>query len=534
MKQLSISGKVKADRSNHDHGERIPPRSPRRGAEAIVGLVVPIAVGIVVTAVLVVEGSGVDEDLQLIAPKELPAGQTVALRAIAYAGAGVAETARLYKTHVRVTLRDRRGRLRARATLAPSATSTMQGELSVPRDLAGRATLTASAFIAGTPTEVVAPVRVRARPQELELRDRSALPLQHLALGPLAGEPWISPAGLTLDLRVPGGACVPERRCDLLSLVGTPAAIVRVERTRAVDPLPVRNAPAGEQIGVVPLAVITHGPETEIELVAFNTGRLIARRTALLPLALGGLVLRLKRPILAAGAPLDLEIEADRGAIVIVDAFASGEWRRTGTMRVRSPPAMARAPWRQPLEPGLWRVQARTDPYSTSNAAVRLVYVRAPDEGEALAMRHITEIALRERWVDKMDPVAATLLPASERDALAAYMLAPGETRVVVQPEAVRSRPAAVARFLAARARLRTMAIVALALAALVVSAVFLRRGLEAASQARAVMTEAGVASAQGRATRLRMTLVVVSLAAAVGLAVLAVTMFVLARGGLP
>ena len=78
------------------------------------------------------------------------------------------------------------------------------------------------------------------------------------------------------------------------------------------------------------------------------------------------------------------------------------------------------------------------------------------------------------------------------------------------------------------------MAIAALALAALVVSAFFLRRGLEAAAQARAVMTEAGVASAQERATRVRMTLVVVSMAAAVGLAVLAVIMFVLARGGLP
>jgi len=378
-------------------------------------------------------------------------------------------------------------------------------------------------------SRVEAPVTVSPDPEPAEPAGRLSLPLQRFRVFPVHAEAGAQPPSL-LEPRVVGGACVPEVRCDLLVLVGEPAATVSVEPSGAVTP---QDAGAEPTSGLVHLPVVTHGPDAQVELVARRDGELVARRSVRLPVALassklafGGDGLDVVQRAPATPGLHVAGLEDERG--VIVDAWRDGVWERTGSVPPGEVADGFPVPF-EPLTPGLWRIQARTDPFSADSAATRLLHVTEPGRSARASFDALVGRA-RSEWQDPLaDDVAAHV---DDPEMGAAFLLAAPELDLIPQPIAVSGQLQQATGLDDRRVRIRWAGALAVLLAGIVVAVLVWRRGVRAGSQARAILTAAGDEEAQSERARRRGALTALAYAAAIALAFLAAAALILARGG--
>jgi hypothetical protein len=492
------------------------PRSTlrRRLGDWFVRLGLPLAVFAVVLAVFLGEQARITHELQIVAPPAGAPGERLPIRALLFGGLEETGGAELLSAPVRVRLRDGE-RVLARGRLAPSVAGGAEGHLEVPSEAPGPLTLEAVAHVDGVPVaSVERPLAITASPPEAELAGRRAHGVRLFELGPV--EPvGDAAAPFPFEVRVGGGACVPEARCEVLVHVGAPAAAARIAPSASVEVG--APSPAGETRGIVRIPVVVHGPEGRVAVEASRGGAVVARRDLQLPVALATPAVRLARRVLGEGrAPrMRVAVLGDRPG-VIVDAHRAGVWRATGSMA--PPEGEVAAPF-GPLGPGLWRLQVRTDPFSARHAAVRLVTVGDADLDQALA-------AVGRLGGDARAPPG----PPEDRFAWAAASVEMGHR---VLPPAVSGFEADRARLEARQDGLRLAALVALLLGLVVLGGVLARRGVESAHEAQRVMEATGDPELASARHRRRTLLSALAIVATVLLAFLGAAALIVARAHL-
>jgi hypothetical protein len=509
------------------------PGLPRRLAIRVAQAVVPVAASVVGAVMVWAETAGPTTEVQIVAPAEAAPGEVLPLRAQLFTGIERPQGPDLAEADIDVwllTARPERSdgarpRVLAHARLVPGAARSMEGSLRVPLGLPpGDYGLAAASRDASVHTTL----RVRASPAPLPITPRQGSALQGQWQGPI--EPLTeAPIPDGLDVRVDGAVCVPESTCSLFVRVGRPPAAVRVVATPSVEPLsppgvfeeagfetgvPVGLA-AEVTAGVARLDVRVHGFEAETTLIAYRDGTAVARRALRLPVALGEPACTAPRRV-AAGAAPTLTVHADRpDRGIVVDAFLDGRWRHTASF----PAAALGRPLSLPfaLAPGRWRLQARTDPFSSASACARTL-VAGPEDARALA---------------DDDAERAAVAVAPDADSTLAYVLADDDADRFATPVPASGREEAIARTLAAQARVRALAIAAIGLCASTLALYVVRRGLAASAQARRILVAAGATAAVDPLRRWRDTLTVLLVAAALVLAFLAAIALVVVRTAL-
>lgn len=492
---------------------------------------------------LVVFGSqhDTDYDLQLTAPEAAQPNQDIPLRALFYEKLRSVEGPSLSPRKLDVLLEDRAGKVLARTRLAPARAGygDIEGVLRVPGSLQGEFRLHAITVIDSLRVEVQRPLRI-GEPARYAVQGRPLRALQQFSEGPLqpeAGE--VAPD--VLRVRVGGGACVPEEECHVFVHVGTPAATVWVEGNSTVTP---QSAPASPRTtsSIVALTVITHGPEAQLWLRASRAcpsdsptpcpehGRQVAHRSIRLPVALGAAALRVKKLIVAPDESPAIALLGGEGGCV-VDVFDDGRWVRSGSApsctRDKPPPTAA-------LAPGVYRIQARRDPYASSMAGVALCYVLAPGETRARALR---ELAGRVAALDSTDRFARSVM-AAEDSALPldapsfGYLAAALETGVIELPRPVSGYAATLERLAESQAQLRWLSIIALVLGALSLALSVGIRGLRAAARADALLLDAGHTGQMRRRARARAMLSLAFSVLSLMLVFVVLGAYVVARAG--
>jgi hypothetical protein len=256
-------------------------------------------------------------------------------------------------------------------------------------------------------------------------------------------------------------------------------------------------------------------------------------RSVRLPVALGSRSIALPDgPLLDAPAHPRLRLLAAGGSC-IVDAYQEGRWLRSRTL---SDCGAGGRPFDAPLPAGLWRLQVRRDPFGPASAAVASLLVRDTARGPDADLLRLAAAA-RARAPD--DRLAAELLarparPEPEHRLAARYLLAILDEGLWPLPAAVSSRPAALARLAARRARVRRMALLVILLSGLALSGWLASRGLSASAQAGRILAEAGESARDQARNRLRMRLRVASATLSLLLAFGAIALYVFARGSGP
>jgi hypothetical protein len=495
----------------------------------------PAAAALALVSVLT-PAAELDSDIALVAPRSVARGDRVPLRALIYVGLDAVEGPRLVHARTDVSLRGADGSdlavgTRLRAGRGPS----LEGSLDLAGLPAGKYTLAAHAQLPGGHVRVERPLEItEGQPREqAEAVPRALRPTQQLALGPIAKlHDAIAPD--PLDLRVSGGACVPELPCELLVHVGEPEAAlvalsspsVTVER---IDPRSITS-------GVVTLQVRTHGPEAELELTAqrdFESFERVpvAKRSVRLPIALGADAMTTES-VLGPDFRFRLAGEAPHA---IADVFVSGNWRYTRTDR-----SFADIPWRPRGE--LIRVQLHRDPFGSGGAAVRTFYRRLPSDRSSDVLSAIARKVLDsgvptpprlgiQRLAGMLDGQPLPQIEASELDRRARYLFALLDTDVYALPEATHGYPLAQARAAAHRADVRRLALVVLALAAVSLALLLVQRGLRGSVEAERVLRASGMSSETRSRARLSRTLRIAGAAVSVLLAFLAIALYLIARG---
>lgn len=494
-----------------------------RAIDLAVRVLAPAAAAIVLVVFLGSRAREPRHDLHLVAPARARAGETLPVRAHLYTGLRRPQGASLVTSEVRLSLQ-LDGDEVASTALVRSHADTLDGTLALPPGREGSGRLVAVAAIDETTVRVERPVTIARDGGATPLVPRPMRALQQASAGPIRSVDGHEPP-TKLDVRVRGGACVPEIPCTLAIHVGAPGASISVESTPSVS-APPGATPSAATEGVVLVDVTTHGPEAELALLAHRDGTLVARRAVRLPNALGAARLAPIDPVLDAPARPTLRLLDPLGGC-IVDAFRDERWLRTGA---RTDCAGGDVPPFAALEPGVWRVQARSDPFSADSAAVASFYVRAPGETETDVLHALAVAALARDADDGLaravrdDPAA--FVPALV--ATASALLASLETDLQAQPTATSSLPAATARFAEERAELRTLTLAALAFAALALALLVAGRGVRAAGEASRILEEAGSLHPPGRVLG-------VLRAIAVGVSLLlvfaAIAVYLLARG---
>ncbi len=482
----------------------------RRAADLALRGGVPVAVFAIVLAVFMGEQMRIDHELQVIAPKAAVPGATVPVRALVFDRLEMPDGPRLASMPVEVRLRDGEERIRAHARLAPSVAGGAEGVLVLPEGLHGRLHLQAIALSDGDPVASVwTSLDVRRDAPAVPVLGRLAGALQQLELLPIQGQSPPSP----FDVRVVGGACVPEQRCDLLVHVGAPAAAIHAEAAPAVTP---EHTSAEETSGLVRIPLVIHGPEANVNLVATRGGEEVGRRTVQLPVALATPALELEPRVVAEGESPELSVHVlgDRPG-VMVEAYQDGRWARTGSFAPSDDPI----PLPFALTPGRWRLEVHTDPFASDRSASRVLVVRAPGQTVDAAA----------------DAAIASLggAPAGDRALRLAWAAASVEDAVHSLPQAVSGRAADESRLASRREHLRVAAIVALLLGLVLAAMVFLRRGIEAALEAQRIMDETGDPELASRRHRRRTLLSALVLVATVLLAFLGAATLIVARAHL-
>lgn len=469
-----------------------------------------------------------DYDLQLTAADAAYPGDELPMRALVYENLRSVEGPRLSARTVDVQLEDRSGQVRARSQLAPARTghSDIEGSLRIPAGLHGDFRLHAITQIDTVRVEVARPLTIGTA-SRFDVQSRPLRALQQFAEGPLQPETGAVAPDL-LRTRVAGGACVPEEECKIFVHVGTPAASVWVEGNSSVTPQAAAAQVSDPSPGVHALSVVTHGPEAQLWLRASRAGAQVAHRSVRLPVALGASQLRLKAAVVSAGQPLSLELLGGDGGC-IVDVFRDGRWIRTASARSCTQPLPIAA-----LAAGVYRVQARRDPFASTTAGVALAYVLAPSETKAAALRELARVVAA---ADPTDRFAKSTLIADEAalqlDAAGfGYLAAALESGVIELPRAVSGYAATLARLAHAQAQLRWLSILALVLGALSLALAVGRSGLKAAARADAILLDAGHSGPVRRRARARSMLSLALSVLSLMLVFVVLGAYVVARGG--
>ncbi len=486
------------------------------------------------------ERSRVLDDLQLSAEATARPGETVALRAFYLRDVEAPQGPELARTDVQVRLLDAHAREVGRTVLRPGrGDPSMEGRIALPATGHGTLTVEARAELPDRrPIVCRRAIDLRADAPLLVPRTREAAPLSLLSLG--AVRPIEGAAGddLRLEPRVVGGACVPEQLCRVIVWMGASAALrLRHDAALKIESL----TPEGETAGFVVVGLRVFGPEASLALEALRAGQRVAERSLRLPVALGEAQLSGWRSLLEAeaGAGFDVVLPPGRKQ-GIVDLFLSGRWSATRAFEAPiEGPARIALPgeW---LAPGLVRVQAHADRFAGDGAGARLIYLRAPGESPAHALRAIGR-TVRGAGFDALPLSAEGDLPAqADPELSAAFLLAALEGLRIPLPRSVSGRPPELARLSRAQAALRFGVGGMLTLSALVVGLTLMRRGFSAQAEARAILDEAAAVGGEGEpdededAARnngpSRGVLVVISLGLAVSLAFVLAALLIVAK----
>jgi hypothetical protein len=458
----------------------------RRVADLAVRVGLPLAVVAVVIAVFLGERMSIDHEVSIMVPDAVEPGARVPVRAFVFEDIESDTGARLGRLPVEVQIIDRRGVIRGRTRLRRSIAGGSEGELELPDDLTGWIGVRAIARAGG---EIVATseasIHARRDPPAIDLIPRGGrTELATFALGPITAS---GAAPSPFDVRVAGGACVPESRCDLLVHVGDPAASITIAPSAAVT-VEGTSAPTSE---IARLPVVVRGGEASVELVASRDAQEVARRALRIPIALATPALHIERRVGTSRRPrMRIEVLGARDGI-IVDAYRDGRWRHTGTVR----PSDREITLPYDLEPGLWRLQVRTDLFSAQRSAVRLVVVHEPGTSSDQAIRELGDA------------------PGGPDDRLA-WLSAQTEDTFMPLPEAVSGYAEDIGRLEARQRVLRSAAGGALLLGILIAAILFLRRGVDAAQVAQRVMAATGdpeLASSRHRRRTLLSALAIVA-----------------------
>jgi hypothetical protein len=494
--------------------------------ELLVRVGAPLAVAALFGGVLLLSAARPDRDLQLIALSQVRPGEPMAIRAFLFEGLHRPQGPSLASAEVELRLADRQGRTIARGRLEPSLVAGMEGTLGVPEGVSGPHLLHAEVVEGAHATRAYVPLEIAEGAPGIVLRGRLASPLQQYELFGVVLD-GAAPAPDPFEVRVVGGACVPEEPCRLLVRVGEPAAAVGRPPTAAVEVL--GDASPEERAGLVVLDVVVHGPEAEVQLVATREGAPVARRTVRLPIAQAAPTLVVDPVWASAPASPRLRVGGVApGKPIIVDAMREGRWTYTGSTRVGPD---GHVPW--PLEPlgeGVWRIQVRTDPYGTGSAAARVLPVVAPARGPEGAVR---AMARRSVALDLDDALAARVLGEGLDASLTAeehvvYMAALQELRLAVQPAALSGYVQQTVGAEASIEAWRWVGAAGVLFVGIAVGAYLLWRGLRASAQAgRLVGDDDGAPPTPAW----RPVLVVAAVATAFALIFAAIALFILTRG---
>jgi hypothetical protein len=470
-----------------------------------------------------------DYDLQLTVAEAAQPGEVLPMRALLYEKLRSVEGPQLSARALDVQLEDRSGQIHARSRLLPARAghADIEGSLQIPGSARGEYRLRARTAIDSVRVEVERTLRI-GEPARYPVQGRPLRALQQFSEGPLQPEPSaIAPD--VLRARVAGGACVPEEECQVFVHVGAPAASVWIEGNSTLTP---HAATAVEDAsGIRAFSFVTHGPEAQLWLRANRDGAQVAHRSVRLPIALAASQLRLRAAVVAPDEPLQIELLGGEGGC-IVDAFSDdGHWLRTGSApsctQAQPPPFAA-------LPAGVYRLQARRDPYASSTAGVALAYVLAPAETRAGALR---ELARRVATLDPTDRYAQHVLTADESvlqlDAASfGYLAAVLEAGVIELPRPVSGYAATLVRLAHAQAQLRWLSIVALVLGAISLALAVGRSGLRAAARADAIRLDAGQTGPMRRRARARSMLSLALSVLSLMLVFVVLGAYVVARGG--
>lgn len=543
-----------------------------------VRLLAPIAAAFALVSVLTPQ-TDLDSDLVLVAPDRIDATKLVPIRALAYTGLNATEGPRLIATQARVELHSldaasqpgsnpgSTGKLLASAALSVGHGPTLEGELRIPDDVyksGSPMTLVAHAQIDGShltverkleqrPAASAAPnAAPNAVPNAVPPTPRSSRALQRLAVAPIRAL-TAEPVPSALQPRIAGGSCVPEQPCEVLVHVGEPAAELTLELTPSVT-LESRS-PESATANVVLLRIRAYGPEAEMRLIAKRDGVAIAKRSVRLPIALGADAMQLEPSVVRLSQkPNATLLGADPTGIV--DVFANGAWALTQSIGLAN--ANEPLPIDLPQRTGLFRVQLRRDPFESQSAAVRTIYVRDPEQSDALVLKTLAQAALE---IDPNDALARSLLsdsgpsepraPAADmsaaddtderdpRELLASvpfdltsrYLLAVLDDGVYELPAKASGFPLAQARARAQRSEVRKLALIVIALAAASLVLLLVQRGLRGSEEATRVLRASGVGHENLARDKLGMTLRLVAVAVSVLLAFFAIALYLIARG---
>jgi hypothetical protein len=503
-------------------------RGSTRWRTIIAGGTAPVLAAFALGLVLLGSPRDSDYDLQLTVADSAQPNQELPMRALLYENLRSVEGPRLSARALDVQLEDRSGEVEARGRLAPAHAgyADIEGALRIPPRLHGEYRLRASTQVDTVRLDVERPLKV-GDAASYAVQGRPLRALQQFSEGPLQPEPGaIAPD--VLRVRVAGGACVPEEECRIYVHVGTPAASVWIEGNSTVTP---QTAAAPDSVpgpGVRALSIVTHGPEAQLWLRASRAGAQVAQRSVRLPIALGASALRLRAAVVEVGQPLSIELLGGEGGC-IVDVFRDGHWVRTAS----APSCTQRQPIAA-LPAGVYRVQARRDPFASATAGVALAIVLAPGQSKGDALR---ELARRVSELDPTDRFAKSTLIADESSlqldaAGIGYLAAALESGVIELPRAVSGYAATLEKLAHAQAQLRWLSILALVLGAISLALAVGRSGLQAAARADAILLEAGHTGPVRRRARARSMLSLVLSVLSLMLVFVVLGAYVVARGG--
>ncbi len=499
----------------------------------MIRVVVPVAAAITLFSVFVTEQIEIDYDLQVTAPRHAQPGATVPIRALLIGHLNRIEGPELVIRPAVAKLNTGAGRVVATARLRSSYANTMEGFLVVPPDLKGEAKIRVTAELPDESITVTVPIKFVVNAPRLPVRNRRLGALNQLSSGPVRAVGQEEPPS-DLEVRVVGGVCVPEQRCDLLVRVGSPPASVKVAKTASVTPVGSSHSPSEETDGIVAFSVITHGPEADLRLVALRDAKVVAKRAIRLPVDLATTSLRLGESLLADSAKPRFLLEDKReDPGCIVDTFRENRWIFTYWSKDCTSEQSLRFIPNRAMISGLWRIQARRDPFGTDTAAVRTFYLRGAEKNDTKVLRSIaTSVRVNHSDDDYARMVAARpdRYLAHGLQQQAAFLFAGDEVGLAVQPKAITSYPETQARLQRYRTKLQRFSLVALALTGVTLGLLIARRGLRAASTAREIMSAAGDSRALSRRNRLQMTLTVLTVVAAILLTFVAIAIYIIVR----
>jgi hypothetical protein len=363
-----------------------------------------------------------------------------------------------------------------------------------------------------------APLIVTTTPRLSQLAARPMMPMQQWRLGAVqTAEGATSPSAL--ELRVRGGYCVPGSPCELMIWVGSPPANITLEGRG----LELEEAAAGTAAsGIVRRTATVTGPEAAVTIIAATDGAEVARREVQLPIVQSGVPLRDGASICAA--PCEREYVGLEDP-VLVDLFRDGVWTGVTTLDPVSSDADGGSQTIALEEPGLWRIQARTDPFGVEAAASHLIYVGDPSDAVTTMKERLVAEGSDDAFTRAM-PIDG--VPPEDQVAFAAALL---EMDIVPLPRARSGRAQEDIGLGEDRASLRWVSALFVLAIGLLVAGWVMRRGLVASAEARALMAEAGDVEATSKKNVLSMTLTVAGIVFATLLAFAAAAILVLTRG---